>query len=72
MCIRDRVVGGSISKDKKFIEKITGITISPKKSFCIIKIWMRDCSEQNVKKIREIDNLSSHGCLFKKHLTYDK
>ena len=53
----------------KLQEKITGITISPKKSFCIIKIWMIDCTEQNVRKIREIPNLSSNGCLFKKHLS---
>ena len=62
------VSGNSISKEHSFIEKITGITISPKKSFCIIKIWMKDCTEQNVRKIRDIKNLSSHGCLFKKHL----
>ena len=62
------VSGYSISKDKTFIEKITGITISPKKSFCIIKIWMKDCTEQNVRKIRDIKNLASQGCLFKKHL----
>ena len=47
---------------------INGLSISPKKKFCIIKIWMRDCTEQNVRKISDIKNLSSHGCLFKKHL----
>ena len=62
------VVGSTISKDKKFVSNITGITISPKKSFCIMKIWMQDCSQQNVTKIKEIKNLSSQGCLFKKHL----
>ena len=62
------VVGTSISDDKQFVKNITGITISPKKSFCIMKIWMRDCSQQNVMKIKNIKNLSSQGCLFKKHL----
>ena len=63
------VVGNTLSSDNKFMKNITGITISPKKSFCIIKIWMKDCTEQNVRKIREIPNLSSNGCLFKKHLS---
>ena len=47
---------------------ITGITISPKKNFCIIKIWMGDCKEQNPKEITYCDGIESHGCLFKKHL----
>lgn len=37
-------------------------------SFCIMKIWMKDCTQQNVTKIKEVKNLSSQGCLFKKHL----
>lgn len=61
------VVGETVSNDHKFVEKVTGITISPKKSFCIIKIWMCDCSYQNPKKIKIIDGLVPHGCLFKKH-----
>lgn len=62
------VVGKTISKDINFVNNITGITISPKKSFCIMKIWMKDCSQQNITKINHINNLSSQGCLFKKHL----
>ena len=62
------VVGNTLSSDNKFMKNITGITISPKKSFCIIKIWMKDCTEQNVRKIRDIKNLASQGCLFKIHL----
>ena len=41
------VVGGSISKQTSFVNCVTGITISPKKNFCIIKIWMMDCNNQN-------------------------
>ena len=29
------LTGESISKEKKFIEKVNGMTISPKKTFCI-------------------------------------
>jgi len=51
------------------IKYINGITISPKKNFCIIKIWLANCDYQNPDIITEIDELSRHGCLFKKHIT---
>jgi hypothetical protein len=61
-------VGNSLSKQTSFVDKVTGITISPKKNFCIIKIWMADCSNQNPAiVINEIKGISSQGCIFKKH-----
>ena len=42
------LVGETISENKQFVETVTGITISPKKSFCIIKIWLSTC---NFRKI---------------------
>ena len=65
-CIK-AITGGSVSDNHKFYNCITGITISPKKSFCILKFWMTDLQYQNPKEIIEINGLSSHGCLFKKH-----
>ena len=62
------VVGGTVSKQQSFVNKVSGITISPKKNFCIIKIWMSDCSNQNpAAVISDITELHSQGCLFKKH-----
>ena len=62
------LVGGSISKSSSFVSCVTGITISPKKNFCIIKIWMTNCVNQNPEIITsEIKGLISQGCLFKKH-----
>jgi len=61
------ITGESISKNEDFIDKINGITISPKKSFCILKIWMSNVEYQNPKHIVPIDGLAVHGCLFKKH-----
>jgi hypothetical protein len=49
------------------MSKINGITISPKRNFCIIKIWLSDCSMQNPSSIVPLDNLTKLGCLFKKH-----
>ena len=62
-----RIVGGSISTGTPFINSVTGITISPKKNFCIIKIWMTNCNHQNPSVVAPIKGLQSQGCLFKKH-----
>ena len=62
------IAGQSVSKQVGFVNKVTGITISPKKKFCIIKIWMTDCSNQNPAIItNEIRDINPQGCLFKKH-----
>lgn len=50
------------------MSKITGITISPKRNFCIIKIWLTDCSIQEPSSIVQIENLTKMGCIFKKHV----
>ena len=61
------LMGETISNDEKFLKCVNGITLSPKKSFCILKVWMSNVNNQNPKKICEIAGLTVHGCLFKKH-----
>jgi hypothetical protein len=62
------MVGSSISKQSTFVNCVTGITISPKKNFCIIKIWMADCNNQNPGIVTsDVKGLSPQGCIFKKH-----
>ena len=62
------VVGNTISMDDSFVSSVTGITISPKKNFCILKIWMRDCAHQNPASVsNDVKGLMANGCLFKKH-----
>ena len=59
------LVGESIITNTN--NNITGITISPKKNFCIIKIWMKDCVNQNPTTINYFPGIDARGCLFKKH-----
>jgi len=59
--------GETLCVDKKHNSLINGITISPKKNFCIIKIWLKNCSVQDPNIIISIANLLKQGCLFKKH-----
>jgi hypothetical protein len=47
---------------------INGITISPKKNFCIIKIWLDCVNYTDPEIIKKIDNLNINGCLFKQHV----
>lgn len=62
------LVGESISNSQPFANSVTGITISPKKNFCIIKIWLTSCENQNpVLVTSDVSGLSSQGCLFNKH-----
>ena len=47
---------------------INGITISPKKNFCIVKIWLANCNYQNPAVIADNLGITSQGCLFKTHM----
>jgi hypothetical protein len=58
------MVGKTLSRDKVFQDTITGISISPKKKFCILKVWMSSCTFQDASKITY---LKPNGCIFKKH-----
>jgi hypothetical protein len=59
--------GETLTTDPKYNSLVNGISISPKKLFCIIKIWMKDCSVQDPNVIVDIKDLQKNGCLFKKH-----
>ena len=59
--------GESLCIDPDCNQHVNGITISPKKNFCIIKIWMDVSSLQDPNSIVPVPNLSKQGCLFKKH-----
>lgn len=59
--------GETLCIDPKHNKHINGITISPKKNFCIIKIWMDTIEYQDPNMIAQLPNLIKQGCLFKKH-----
>ena len=59
--------GNSLTIDKNHMELVNGITISPKRGFCIVKIWLKNCSLQDPNIVVDVDNLIKVGCLFKTH-----
>lgn len=61
------LVGETLSQNSKCMNSITGVEISPKKNFCIIKIWMSTCEFQTPTIISsDLKGLPIHGCLFNK------
>jgi hypothetical protein len=61
------LISNSITKDVNDNDKINGITLSPKKKFCILKIWMKDCLLTSPNIFIPILNLTPESCIFKKH-----
>jgi len=59
--------GESLTSKPENHKHINGITISPKKNFCIIKIWLDTIAFQDPTFVKQIPNLPIQGCLFKKH-----
>ena len=63
------LVGESLTEDVNVRPAINGSTISPKKNFCIVKIWLANCAYQNPVVIADNLGISSMGCLFKTHIS---
>lgn len=61
------ICGETICTEINMNKHVNGITISPKKNFCIIKIWFDTSAFQDPGIISQIPNLVKQGCLFKKH-----
>ena len=60
-------VGEGIFTRQTLNAKVTGITISPKRSFSIVKVWLTDCSNQDTNTMTIIPGLLKEGCIFKRH-----
>lgn len=56
--------GGSLMTNKENMKYVNGITISPKKNFCILKIWLENLKIQNAEEVVDIPNLSRAGVIF--------
>lgn len=61
------LVGCTLTKDPEIHKHINGITLSPKKKFCILKVWMASCDFKDTDIFNPINDLDCAGCLFKKH-----
>jgi hypothetical protein len=71
-----KIIGNTLSSEENTSNNINGISISPKKNFCIIKIWMRNkniianhdySSNKDPFNIHTIFNIEEQLCVFKEH-----
>ena len=62
------LMGENLTSKVNF-ENINGISLSPKKSFCIVKIWMKNCKLINPTIFQDIEYMDKNGCIFKKHVS---
>ena len=58
------LVNENIINDKDI--NVNGISISPKKNFCIIKIWINK-NNNNIQKLNKIKEIDYSGIIFKSH-----
>jgi hypothetical protein len=63
------LIGGFLCKDLKQDQFVNGISLSPKRNFCILKIWMKTCKLQDVSIISDIPGLIKERSLFRAHVT---
>lgn len=59
------MVGETLGTLREFNRNISGLSISPKKGSCTIKVWMCTAEYQSAQLITApISNLSLSGCIF--------
>ena len=61
----------TILNDELKNRQINGITVSPKKNFCILKIWMKDISIQDITLFNLPKEIDYKSTIFKKHVPED-
>lgn len=58
---------GETIGDATFSAKVTGVSVSPKKGFSVLKIWMGNDAFKSVSSI-QLEDLDPTGCIFKRHV----
>ena len=56
--------GHTIMKEKKHMNHVNGISISPKRNFCILKVWLENANNLDPESIIDIPNLLKVGVKF--------
>ena len=60
------LLGEQLVKEDKH-DVINGISISPKKNFCILKIWISNKENTNISLLNKISYINYEGGIFKFH-----
>tara|TARA_B110000483_G_C17997132_1_gene465833 strand:- start:49 stop:540 length:492 start_codon:yes stop_codon:yes gene_type:complete len=63
------LIGEGLLKDKNDFSCVNGISISPKKTFSIIKIWLKNNDNNESIKFNEIIKFNFQDAIYKKHVS---
>ena len=61
------LVGENILKEEADWEKVNGISISPKKTFSILKIWFSDKNIKDTKNLQKMNLFKYEDAIYKAH-----
>ena len=61
------LIGETLIDDKDIMDNINGISISPKKNFCIIKIWLTEILDEDIRKVYKIPDKYNGDIVIKKY-----
>ena len=54
--------------EEKYSNVINGVSISPKRNYCIVKIWNNDYTINDIELLsKDVYNLNTSQCLYKAH-----
>jgi hypothetical protein len=67
VCVK--LVGEVLMDGKRDIrDKVNGLSVSPKKHFCIVKVWLKDCDVTSSTDLDLIGESYYGNVIFKKHI----
>lgn len=61
------LIGENILKEESEFQKVNGISISPKKTFSILKIWFQDKNINDTKYLNKMDLFKYEEAIYKAH-----
>ena len=65
--LTDLLIGEKILKNDEEYNNINGLSISPKKQFSIIKIWLKKSSINDTKFLNKMVNFNHNEAIYKSH-----
>lgn len=64
-----RMLGNTLFENEEIMNNVNGLSVSPKKTTCILKVWMKNCNIKNISIFSKLKNiLNINECMFKKHV----
>lgn len=64
-----RMIGNTLFENEDIMENVNGLSVSPKKTTCILKVWIKTCDIKNPSIFSKLKNIIPiHDCIFKKHI----